>query len=211
MASLPSRDRPVDPPHARVLSLPERAQADLRLIRDTMARSGVFTHLSGRAVVGLGLLALLGGELARRTATPAGWWAVWLSVGTVGAIGGVFELDRKARTFGQSLRSGAGRRFAIGLVPPLAAAAVLTAALVLHGDGVVVSGLIPGIWLLLYGVALISGGATSVPVVRVLGGSFAVVGLMALVLPTWGAVLLSVGFGGLHLGFGIWIWRRYGG
>jgi len=192
---------------ARVLSLPERAEADLAFIRETMARSATLTRLSGRATVAIGALALLGGEIARRSPDRAGWWVTWLAVGAIAFAGGLAALDRKGRAVGQGLRSGAGRRFAHGLLPPLLAGALLTAALARGGD----TEWIPGVWLLLYGVALISGGATTVAVVRVLGAAFAAVGALALAAPSWGDALLSAGFGGLHIAFGAWIWRRYGG
>lgn len=198
---------PDGPRSPRVLSLPERAETDLRLIRETMARSHRFTRLSGRTVVGLGVLALVGHEVARRIGTPVAWWSTWFAVGALGFTGGILGLETKARAVGQSLRSGSGRRFALGLLPPLAAAAVLTVALVRGGA----ESLVPGAWLLLYGVGLVTGGVTSVPVVRVLGGAFVLLGCVALVAPGHGHLLLAVGFGGLHLGFGAWIWGRYGG
>ena len=92
------------------------------------------------------------------------------------------------------------------MLPPLGAGALVTSAL-MRGGGQ----WIPGVWLLLYGVALIAGGMNSVVVVRVLGAAFIAVGSVALHVPEWGGELLLLGFGGFHLGFGVWIWRRYGG
>ena len=114
----------------------------------------------------------------------------------------------KAATLGQKLASGVGRRFLLNLSPALLAAAILSVALERAGA----VELIPGTWLLLYGIAVVSGGAFSVRPVPVMGICFVVLGVMALVGPqTWANLLLAAGFGGLHLVFGFIIGRRYGG
>ncbi|HEY0783493.1 MAG TPA: hypothetical protein VGE98_13625, partial [Thermoanaerobaculia bacterium] len=101
-----------------------------------------------------------------------------------------------------------GRRFALGLFPPLFAGAVLT--LVLFAQGSV--WLLPGLWLLLYGTGIVTGGAFSVRTVPVMGLGFVALGAIALAAPpAWGDALLAAGFGGLHLLFGGIIARRHGG
>jgi hypothetical protein len=45
-----------------------------------------------------------------------------------------------------------------------------------------------------------------------MGIGFMVLGAVALVSPpAWADALMAVGFGGLHVAFGLWIGRRYGG
>ena len=71
--------------------------------------------------------------------------------------------------------------------------------------------LLPGLWLLLYGSAIVSGGSASVRVVPLMGFCFMAAGAAALLQPAAGCVLLAVGFGGLHTLFGTIIAVKYGG
>jgi hypothetical protein len=67
-------------------------------------------------------------------------------------------------------------------------------------------------WLSLYGTGIVTGGLFSVPVVPVMGLCFLLLGAVGLYGPAgWGDALMGLGFGGLHLGFGLAIARRYGG
>ena len=72
---------------------------------------------------------------------------------------------------------------------------------------------LPGMWLLLYGAAVVSGGgASSVRVVPLMGFCFMALGALALFLPAaWGDAALAAGFGGFHLLFGTIIAVKYGG
>jgi hypothetical protein len=106
------------------------------------------------------------------------------------------------------LTGAAGRRFALAFIPSLAAGAVLTAVFV--RDHFITR--LPGCWLLLYGAAVTSGGAFSVRLVPVMGICFMALGLCALLLPeNMGSLFMTAGFGGLQIGFGLIIARKYGG
>jgi hypothetical protein len=70
----------------------------------------------------------------------------------------------------------------------------------------------PGLWLLLYGSAVVAGGTFSVRVVPLMGVLFLFLGSVALFSPPLVAdICLGVGFGGLHIAFGLVIARNHGG
>ncbi|MGH9666493.1 MAG: hypothetical protein ACRD9L_18865, partial [Bryobacteraceae bacterium] len=156
----------------------------------------------------MGVTALVAAVIAARQTDPAAWLATWLLEGAL-AIGlGAAAMQRKARAANLTLFSAPARKFLLSFVPPLLVGALLTAAL--YQGGLI--GIIPGMWLLLYGTGIVTGGAFSVPVVPLMGICFMAEGAAALFAPAaWGNALLAIGFGGLHLVFGAIIARRYGG
>lgn len=80
----------------------------------------------------------------------------------------------------------------------------------LFHDGV--QSAIPGVWLLLYGTAIVTGGAFSVRVVPVMGLCLMGLGAIALFCAgRWGDAFMAVGFGVVQIGFGFWIARHHGG
>ena len=179
----------------------------LAYIRRTMDRAGAFTAVSGRGQIGVGLIGMIAAWISARQ-TPGEWLAVWVVAAALACVVAVAGIWMKARALGTPLVSGPGRRFAFGFAPPLVAGAVLTAVLV--GQGAF--DLLPGTWLLLFGAAVIAGGALSVPPVPAMGGCFMVLGVTAFVAPAaWGTLLLAIGFGVLHIAFGIVITVKYGG
>ena len=156
----------------------------------------------------MGVIAIAAAGLASRPAYAEDWLAIWLMAATIGYLVGGVWLISKARNDGIKLSKGIGSRFLLNLSPPLLAGAVLT--LVLYRAGV--AEVIPGVWLLLYGVGVVTGGAFSVPVIPVMGLCFMALGLLSFILPfSWSNILLVVGFGGLHIVFGWIIAKHHGG
>lgn len=189
-------------------ALHARAMDNLSFIRSTMERATAFTAVPGWGGVAMGVTALAASVLAYRRPLPGEWLAVWLSASAVAfAIGG-WSMAAKARRAGTSVLSYSGRRFVLSYVPPLAVGGLLTLVLVRAG----LYTALPGTWLLLYGTGVVTGGAFSVRVVPIMGLCFMVLGAAALLAaPGWGEWMMALGFGGLHIIFGLIIARKYGG
>ncbi len=181
---------------------------NLRFIRETMERATSFTAVSGWGQCAIGLAALLAVVIAARQPGVEAWLGVWLATGFLSLLIAGYGMSRKARAAELPLLSRPGRKLAINFSPPVFAGALLT--LVLYRAHL--TGLLPGVWLLLYGTGVVTGGAFSVRIVPVMGLCFMLVGTIALFSPAaWGNYFLAVGFGGLHIIFGLYIVRRHGG
>jgi hypothetical protein len=188
-------------------ALHERAMDNLRFIRETMQSASAFTGISGWGLVAIGITALAASVVAARQTAFNNWLAVWLAEALVSLLISGWAMDRKTRSLNLPLFSGSGRKVIFALSPPLLAGALLT--VVLYQAGL--TSVIPGIWLLLYGTGVITGGMFSVKVVPIMGLCFMALGAIALRLPSVANWLMAVGFGGLHIVFGVIIARRYGG
>ena len=180
----------------------------LQVIRQTMERTAAFTAVPGWGFCAMGVTALMAAPIALRQVTSDGWLAVWLAEALIAATIALVTMHYKATRLGTQILSISGRRLFIGLLPALAAGGLLTVALMWSGP----LRLIPGVWLVLYGVAVMQAGAFSVRAVPAMGAAFVALGALALPLPwSWANLVLAAGFGLLHIGFGIFIARRHGG
>jgi len=188
------------------------AMDNLRYIRETIERAGSFTAVPGvggmlMATSALGAAWLAHSEAAGGRGNGA-WLAVWLAEAVLAMAIGILAAAQKSRRAGEPVVSGPGRKFVAGFSPAMLAGAVLTAALFAGGA----VAYLPGMWLLLYGAAVLSAGGASVRVVPLMGLCFMAAGAAALCLPAaWGDAVLAVGFGGIHMIFGTIIAVKYGG
>ena len=191
-----------------VISINERALENLRYIRETMERAGSFTAVPGWGGILMGISALLTALISSRLPSNDLWVASWFGEAVLALAVGGWAMAQKSRAVQSTLLDGPGRKFALSLCPAMIAGGILT--LVLYRNALF--GLMPGVWLLLYGVAVVTGGAFSVNVVPIMGVSFMVLGSIALFSPLgWANWFMAAGFGGLQIVFGAVIARRYGG
>ena len=185
-----------------------RAIDHLRFIRETMESASSFTAVPGWGGVTVGVTALAAAWLAHSRQEPQAWLAIWIGEALLSVLITIWAMRRKARAAGVPLLGAPGRKFALSFFPPLLVGALLTAVLFRAG----LMGAIPGMWLLLYGTGVVTGGAFSVKIVPLMGLCFMLAGALSLFLPAaWADVSMAAGFGGLHILFGVWIARRYGG
>jgi hypothetical protein len=203
---LPSERRPIRPESP--VALDDRARDNIRFIRETMERAGSFTAVPGWGGIAMGITALGAAVIASRQASTLSWLLTWIGEAAV-AIGiALWTTYTKARAAGTGLFSGPGRRFVYSFAPPLFVGVLLTILFFRIGSIEEVA----GVWLLLYGTAVVTGGAFSIRVVPLMGLCFMVLGTVALFCPSsWGNAFLAGGFGGLHVIFGGVIARKYGG
>jgi hypothetical protein len=200
--------RQTRPSIADIPTLHIHAMDELRYIRSAMERAGSFTAVPGWGGVLMGTVAVVAAVIASWRSQPWAWVAIWLQAAVVAGGIGLWTLVRKARAAKTPLLSGAGLRFFLSFCPPLLVGALLTVRLCQAG----VFHLIPGLWLLLYGTGVITGGAFSVRIVPVMGVCFIGLGTVALfnslAVGNW---FMAAGFGGLQIIFGALIARRFGG
>jgi hypothetical protein len=195
-------------PRREPIALDERARDNLRYIRETMERATSFTAVPGWGGVAMGITALGAAAVAARQTSVEAWLLTWLGGAAVAAGIAAWTMLAKSHAAGVPLFSGPGRKFALSFTPPLFVGALLT--IVFYRAGLAAA--IPGMWLLLYGTGVMTGGAFSIQIVPLLGLCFIVLGAVALFSPAgWGNAFLAAGFGGLHIVFGAVIARRYGG
>jgi hypothetical protein len=150
------------------------------------------------------VIALLTAALSSAPGLSDYWLEIWLAASLLGAgVGGTLVVResslRSLRLIGTPLR-----KFVLSLTPCLFAAVIMTAVHWASGN----LHAIPGTWLLLYGCALIAASAATTRTIGILGGCFALLGIIALLLPqSLQILLLAAGFGGLHIVFGFVIGR----
>ena len=189
-------------------ALHDRAMDNLQYIRETMERATAFTGISGWGQVAIGVTALASSFIAAQQKSFTNWLASWCAEAVVALLIAGWSMDRKARAAKMPLLSGPGRKVIFSLSPPLFAGAVVT--VVLYRAGL--TNAIPGLWLLLYGTGVITGGMFSVSAVPIMGLCFMALGAAAFLAPAGFANwFMAAGFGGLHIVFGTIIAVKYGG
>jgi hypothetical protein len=199
---------PPRPSKREPIPIDARAADHLRYIRETMERAAEFTAVPGWGGVAMGVTAIAAAYAASRQATPRAWLAIWLVEAFVAVAVAASSAATKAHRANAMLFSGPGRKFLLSFTPPILVGGLLTFALFRAG----IPAALPGVWLLLYGTAIVTGGAFSVRAVPMMGLCLMGFGAVALFAPAdWGNAFMALGFGVLQIGFGLWIARHHGG
>ena len=201
---------------------PDRAAEELKVLRQLMERPIRFSTMSGLSGVLAGAAALAGcavggyfsGHYSGRGALGA-HMLIWAGVFLTASVATVVLTRLREIRKGMPLWSKIKGRILLTILPVFVAAVGLTGILVareLGQPGPEQWGLIPAIWMVLYGLALWQLGEFSPLEVRLLGAAFLGGGLVSAALgqqsPYWS---LGVAFGGLHIVYGVVVWIRHGG
>jgi len=187
------------------IPIESRALGTLAYIRTSIESSGSMAvpGMAGIVMGGIGIVATIVASVPR--GAPH-WLGIWLVAAAVAfALGGAM-MAREAAQSGHARYLGPVRKFLLCLCPALLTGAALTFVLWRAGT----TGLIPGVWLLLYGCAVLS--ASTVTIARtmrlicIMGVLFMLLGLLAFAAPPGThTLILGMGFGALHTIFGILI------
>ena len=189
------------------IPIESRALGTLAYIRRSIDSSGSMA-VPGMAGIVMGVIGVIATILASVPKGVAHWLQIWLVAAIVALAVGGATMARQAAADGHARYLGPVRKFVLCLCPALFAGAVLTAVL-WRADA---TQLIPGVWLLLYGCAVLSASTVTVRrtmrLISIMGVLFMVLGLLAFASPPrMHTAILGLGFGALHSVFGIWIGR----
>jgi hypothetical protein len=188
-------------------AIESRALGTLAYIRASIELSSSM-DVPGMAGIVMGIIGVFAAIVVSMPPWAPHWLGIWLVAAAVAlTLGGALVARQIARR-GHTRYLGPARKFLLCLCPALLAGAVLTVVLVSAG----VTRAIPGMWLLLYGCAVLSASTvTSAGITRlicIMGASFVALGSVTFAMPTIAhTAMLGLGFGVLHILFGILIGR----
>lgn len=198
---------------------------ELSEIRSLMESSTRFVSLSGLSGVAAGIVALLGAgwtyhylrserilrELIPRRVFMASMEQYYTLVGMALVIlvtalaAAAFFTVRNTRRQGKSVWTRASQRLLINLLIPLVAGGLFCLQLAWYGF----SGMVPGATLIFYGLALLNAGKYTLREIRFLGLSEVALGLVATWVLEYSIIFWAVGFGLLHIVYGLIMYQKY--
>lgn len=197
---------------------------DLTEIRSMMERSAKFLSLTGWSGIMAGIYALAGAYIAwklfsfnpddviyqstgRQVISGNGLNLILLAlVILVLAIGtAIFLSYRKSKRNGERLWNSAGRRLVINMAIPLGTGGLFILILLLKG----LAGLIVPVTLIFYGLALLNASKFTYEEVKYLGIIEIILGLAASYFVGYGLLLWAIGFGVMHIIYGIFMHLKY--
>lgn len=205
------------------LFMSQQHQEDLSHIRSMMERSSRFISLSGLSGVFAGLFALAGSFYAYQLFKNYGieyfdgqqkiyssdliielvFIAFVILILAVGS--GIFFTLRKSRKFDLPVWTNTTKKMLLNLAIPLLVGGVFCIALLYHQ----LFALIAPVTLLLYGLALVNAGKYTFSDIRYLGICEIFLGCVSLFYLGFGLVFWAIGFGMLHILYGIIVFKKY--
>lgn len=209
------------------MSNAEEPLEDLKHIRSIMERSSRFISLSGLSGVFAGFFALAGvaafyiymnknlnygySQLAQYVPVDISLnfkRFVILDAAVVAILSIAFAIyftTRNARSKGQTIWDKSAKRMLINLAIPLVAGGTYCLVLLYYGW----FGLVAPSTLIFYGIALVSASNYTLDEIRWLGISQLVMGMIGCFCIGYGMTLWAIGFGVLHIIYGLLMYSRY--
>ena len=204
---------------------------ELREIRSLMERSSRFIGLSGLSGVSAGVCALVGATVAYmylgsrpfeynhqyayyvRALTTTRWGLDYLLFFIMDALltaamaiaFGIYFTTRRAHQKGQSIWDPTARRLLFNLGVPLCVGGLFCLALLVHGELAFVA---PAT-LVFYGLALVNGSKYTLNDVLYLGLTEIALGLLGMFMLKFGMEFWVIGFGFLHIFYGLMMYFKY--
>ncbi|WP_103664433.1 hypothetical protein [Gracilimonas amylolytica] len=190
---------------------------DIAEIRSMMERSSKFLSLSGWAGIIAGMAALAGAGIAHFAMEfrpdeilypyPDLTTLIWLSLGVlvVALVGAIFDSYRKAGKRDEKAWNPTSRKMLSSMSVPLFAGGFLIVILISRS----LLGLIAPLTLLFYGLSLFNAGFYTVKEVRIMGLFQMLLGLLNLTYIEFGLLFWALGFGLVHILYGIFMHLRY--
>jgi len=198
-------------------------QQDLASIRHLMERSVKFISLSGLSGILAGTYAIAGATLAYfKIQYPLSvtsyrqeslqeistvFYLLWIAAAVLFAslVTGFWLSSRKATRQGTTIWNETSKRLLINLLVPLATGGIFILTLLYYNH----FGIIAAACLIFYGLALVNASANLYDEMRYLGYSELILGLISAALPGYGLFVWTIGFGVLHIFYGVLMYRKY--
>lgn len=196
---------------------------DIKDIKDIMNRSTKFISLSGMSGIVTGTIALIASYLAYNTVYLGQNYledritiitgnkllilgSLALATITLCLLTGLYFTSKKAKENNQTLWNNQAKRFYMSLALPLIAGGILCVILLLKGY----IGLVAPLTLIFYGLSLINGSQYSISEIRGLGIIQVILGLISTYFIGYGLIFWAIGFGIMHIIYGIMMHLKYG-
>jgi uncharacterized membrane protein len=194
---------------------------DLNEIKDLMNKSSKFMSLSGLSGILAGTYALIGAYIANgilqentiylRLHTRVHYMTIFEVLGISGIVlllsvgTGIFLSRQKAKKNNEKLWNAASKNLLFSFLIPLATGAIFGLILLKHEH----FGVVAPVSLIFYGLALINSSKYTFGTVKYLGISEVIIGLIAAYFPGNGLLFWALGFGVLHIIYGVFMYLKF--
>lgn len=190
---------------------------DIAEIRSMMERSSKFLSLSGWAGILAGTFALAGAGFAHRVLAfqPDKIFYSYSNLSeliltatgvlVLALFSALIDSRIKARTREEKAWTITSRRMLTAMAVPLLTGGILIMLLISYG----LLGLIAPLTLLFYGFTLHNAGFFTFPEIRIMGFLQMILGLINVAFISYGLLFWAIGFGAVHIVYGIYMHFRY--